>query len=126
MVEPGMWLDVLLLIPFCIAVETASVICFKHGVNQDEQNPADIGLIRMVLTKPILWLGIVLWAVELAAWITVLEHTPLSIAYPFMSVIYCTVPLAGKYVLGEPLPPRLWPAAAMIAAGVALVGSTGV
>ena len=118
--------DIFVLIPFCILAETASVLCFKHGVDQDENNPLDVGFIMMVLTKPILWLGILLWAAELVAWITVLEHTPLSIAYPIMSLIYCTVPLAGKWFLGEALPSRQWMATGMIAAGVALVGSTGV
>ena len=118
--------NIFILIPFCILAETASVLCFKRGVNEDEANPLDVGFIMMVLTKPILWLGIILWAAELAAWITVLEHTPLSIAYPIMSLIYCTVPLAGKWFLGELLPSRQWMATAMIAAGVALVGSTGI
>jgi len=119
-------LDLFVLIPFCIVAETFSVLCFKCGVNQDEQNPANVGFITMVLTRPLLWLGIVLWAAELVTWITVLEHTPLSIAFPLMSLIYCTVPLAGKYFLGEPLPARQWMATGMIAVGVALVGSTGV
>ena len=118
--------DILVLIPFCIIAETASVLCFKHGVNEDEKNERDTNFITMVLTTPILWLGIMLWAVELVAWITVLEHTPLSIAYPFMSLIYCAVPLAGKWFLGEPLPSRQWLATAMIVAGVALVGNSGI
>ena len=101
------------------------MLCFKRGVNDDEANPLDVGFIRMVLTSPLLWLGIILWAVELVTWIIVLEHTPLSVAYPMMSIIYCTVPLAGKWFLGEPLPPRQWAATALIALGVALVGSVG-
>ena len=117
--------DLFILIPFCILAETFSVLCFKRGVNQDEENPLDVGFIKMILTTPLLWLGIFLWAAELVAWIVVLEHTPLSIAFPFMSLIYCTVPLAGKWFLNEPLPPRQWAATALIAVGVALVGSTG-
>lgn len=118
--------DLFVLIPFCILAETGSVLCFKHGVNQDEQNPADVGFIAMILTKPLLWLGIALWGIELVAWIVVLEHTPLSLAYPLMSLIYVAVPLAGKWFLKETLPPRHWLATVLIAAGVALVGSTGV
>ena len=94
-------------------------------MNEDEANPIDVGFIKMILTKPLLWLGIFLWGAELITWIVVLEHTPLSIAFPLMSLIYCTVPLAGKWVLGEKLPPRQWAATALIGIGVALVGSTG-
>ena len=117
--------DILLLIPFCILTETISVLCFKYGVDQDEKNQANVSFVKMVLTTPILWLGILLWGVELVAWITVLEHTPLSIAYPVMSLVYCSVPLAGKWILAEPLPPRQWVAPGLITEGVALVGSTG-
>ena len=118
--------DLFVLIPFCIIAETCSVVCFKKGVNNDEENPSPIGFVKMFTTQPFLWMGVILWGAELVAWINVLEHTPLSVAFPLMSVIYCTVPLAGKWFLKEQLPPRQWLATAMIAAGVALVGSTGV
>jgi len=118
--------DIFILIPFCILAETISVICFKHGVNQDEKSPVDVGIAMMILTRPILWLGLLLWAAQLIAWVTVLEHTPLSIAYPLMGLIYCTVPLSGKWFLGERLPSRQWLATGIIAAGVMLVGSTGI
>ncbi len=118
--------DLFVLIPFCIVAETLSVLCFKCGVNKDESNEQDKGFITMIFTTPLLWLGIALWAAELVSWIIVLEHAPLSVAFPLMSVIYCTVPLAGKWFLGEPLPSRQWLATALIAVGVALVGSTGV
>src|SRR5579884_3591720 len=100
--------DILLLIPFCVVTETLSVLCFKRGINEDENNPVDTGFLAMVLTRPLFWLGIVFWAVELVAWVVVLEHTPLSIAFPLMSLVYCTVPLAGNLFLKEPLPPRQW------------------
>jgi len=117
--------EILLLIPFCIIAETLSVLCFKHGVNEDEKNPVDVGFITMVLTRPLFWLGIFFWGMELVAWVVVLEHTPLSIAFPLMSLVYCSVPLAGNLFLHEKLPPRQWLGAVLIAAGVALVGSTG-
>lgn len=118
--------DLFVLIPFCIIAETFSVLCFKRGVNEDENNPDNTGFIKMIFTKPLLWVGIFLWAAELVAWISVLEHTPLSVAFPLMSLIYVAVPVAGKYLLGEKLPPRHWLATALITIGVALVGSTGV
>ncbi len=117
--------NLFVLLPFCIVTETLSVLCFKRGVNEDENNPADVNFVMMILTKPLLWLGIVLWGAELIAWIHVLETTPLSVAYPLMSLIYCAVPLAGKFILGETLPPRIYIAAILITVGVALVGSTG-
>lgn len=122
----GLTLDTFALVAFCIAAETLSVLCFKRGVDKDEDSPLDIGFIRMVCAQPLFWLGIVFWGAELVAWIVVLERLPLSVAFPLMSLIYCTVPLAGNWFLKEPLPPRQWLATLLITAGVALVGSTGV
>lgn len=114
-----------MLILFCIVAETGSVLCFKRGVDEDESNPAQKSMVAMVLTTPLLWLGIALWAIELVAWISVLEHTPLSVAFPVMSLVYCAVPIASHWVLREELPKRQWLASGMIALGVALIGSTG-
>jgi hypothetical protein len=87
----------LALIAFCIVMETFSALCFKRGVDDDAANAQDKGFVLMVATSPLLWVGIALWGVELAAWIVVLERTPLSIAFPIMSLVYCSVPLAGKW-----------------------------
>ena len=117
-------LHTIALILFCIFAETASVLCYKRGVDEDENNPVDLGFVRM-LSRPLFLLGIFFWAAELVAWINVLETTPLSVAFPIMSLMYCTVPLAGHWLLREKLPPRQWLATGLITAGVALVGSTG-
>lgn len=114
------------LIAFCIVMETISALCFKRGVDEDEASPQSTNLLQMIIARPLFWLGILCWAIELTAWIIVLEHTPLSIAFPIMSLVYCSVPLAGYLFLKEPLPPRQWVATGLITVGVALVSSTGV
>ena len=72
--------------------------------------------------QPLIGLGIALWCVESVAWVLVLRHTPLSLAYPIMTLSYAAVPLAGVLLLRERLSRRQWAGAASIFAGVVCVG----
>ena len=106
------------LIGLCILLEAAEQLCFKCAAN-------DSSLLK-TLTKPILWAGVLLWSVELVAWTNVLEHVPLSIAFPIMSLTYITTLMAGALVFKERVNKRHAMGALLIAAGVACVGATGI
>jgi len=56
----------------------------------------------------------------------VLEHVPLSIAFPLMALSYIAIVLAGAWMLKEPVSIRHGLGALLIAAGVACVGATGI
>jgi len=114
------------LLLFCIVTEMARELCFKRGVDSDEAKEHDTGFVRMVLTTPMLWLGISFWVVEMIAWIIVLGQVKLNIAFPIMSVVYCGVPIASRWLLGESMNRRQWLGAGMITFGVAMVGWSGV
>lgn len=113
----------LALLAFCILAESATQICFKAGSNRvpDEAQP-----IMGALVQPLIWIGIVVWAIEVVAWIMVLQRAPLSLAYPVMTLTYVAVPLAGVLLLGEHLSRRQLVGAALVAAGVLCVGISGV
>jgi undecaprenyl phosphate-alpha-L-ara4N flippase subunit ArnE len=112
------------LILFCIAAEIACQICFKTGVLADDATSRDRGFFRAAIS-PWLLIGIAFWAVEAAAWIVVLEDTPLHVAFPIMSLIYVGIPVASHVLLRERMPPRHWLGAALICGGVALIGLAG-
>jgi len=116
----------MMLLAFCIAAEVAREICFKRAVDNDEEKSENQGILRMVLTTPLLWLGIAFWMAEMTAWVFVLGAVPLNIAFPIMSLVYAGVPLASHWLLGERINRKQWGAAAIIVFGVLLVGSTGV
>ena len=108
----------LALIGFCILTEAARELCFKQG--------ADSSTLVHMLAKPVIWLGVGFWAIEVVAWINALEHVPLSIAYPLMSFSYVAILLAGMFVFKEPVNKRHVIGACLITAGVACIGATGI
>jgi undecaprenyl phosphate-alpha-L-ara4N flippase subunit ArnE len=110
------------LLAFCIAVETAQQLSFKAGADRAGEAA---GFVRGVVTQPLIWLGIALWVVESIAWVLVLQKTPLSVAYPFMTLSYAAVPLGGVLVLKEKLSRRQLVGAALIFGGVICVGLSG-
>jgi drug/metabolite transporter (DMT)-like permease len=105
------------LIGFCVIAEAAREVCFKQA--------ADHTALLKALMKPMTWLGVLFWAIELVAWTLVLEHVPLSIAFPLMALTYITTVLAGAWILKEPINIRHAVGACLISAGVACVGATG-
>ena len=110
------------LLAFCIAAETVQQLSFKVGSGRAEAEPV---FVRGILLQPLIWTGIVLWAVESIAWVLVLQKSPLSMAYPVMTLTYATVPLAGVALLREKMSRRKMAGAGLIFAGVLLVGISG-
>ncbi|MDL2399646.1 EamA family transporter [Rhizobium mayense] len=110
-------LPMLALILFCVLAETAREVCFKQAANENA--------LLSALAKPVIWLGIVFWAVELLAWTAVLEHVPLSIAFPLMALSYVVIVLAGALIFKENINLRHATGVFLVTAGVACVGVTG-
>jgi len=105
------------LILFCVLAETAREVCFKQSASESSPLSA--------LAKPITWLGILLWAVELFAWTAVLEHVPLTIAFPLMALSYVVIVFAGAVVFKENINLRHAAGVFLVTVGVACVGVTG-
>lgn len=107
----------LLLIACCILTEAGRELCFKRG--------ADGQALAQSLRSGFVWAGIGLWAAELLLWVRVLEHVPLTLAFPLMSIVYVVIFLGGLWLLHEPLTRRHALGAVLVTAGVALIGSSG-
>ncbi|HEV2531943.1 EamA family transporter [Phenylobacterium sp.] len=112
----------LALLAFCIAAETVQQLSFKVGSGKAQAAPS---FVRGVLTQPLVWIGVLLWVVESIAWVLVLQRSPLSMAYPVMTLTYATVPLAGLLLLRERMTGRQMLGAGLIFSGVLLVGVSG-
>jgi undecaprenyl phosphate-alpha-L-ara4N flippase subunit ArnE len=110
------------LLAFCIVTEVGRELSFKAASDGAEGKPAYVAALAL---QPVLWLGFVFWFVEMIAWLLVLETTPLSLAFPIMTLTYAGVPLAGALMLKERLSPIQIAGAALVAAGVACVGLSG-
>ncbi|RUM23367.1 permease [Rhizobium vallis] len=113
----GLTLPMFGLILFCVVAETAREVCFKQAASDNA--------ILATLVKPLTWLGIAFWAIELLAWTAVLARVPLTIAFPLMALSYVGTVVAGAAVFKEKINLRHATGVFLITAGVACVGATG-
>jgi undecaprenyl phosphate-alpha-L-ara4N flippase subunit ArnE len=105
------------LILFCVLAETAREVCFKGS--------AGAGSWAFALLRPLTWVGVAFWAVELTAWTVVLGRVPLTIAFPMMALSYVAIVVAGRLIFKEHVNLRHAAGVICITAGVACVGATG-
>ncbi|ALN74973.1 EamA family transporter [Aureimonas sp. AU20] len=115
-----------LVLGLTVILDVGGQILFKTGLDgSDETDTAQhekVGLVRRVLGSPQIAAGVGLYAVEFVAWLFVLSHMDLSVAFPIATLSYVGVVLASRLFLGEAVPPRRWMSTLLIAAGAALVG----
>lgn len=109
------------LVGLCIVVETSLELGFKYSTDAAASHHSlSAGLAR----NPLFWATVGLGAVEIIAWTLTLQHAPLSVAYPAMTLSYATVPLASHVFLKERMPPKQIAGAVLIALGVACISFT--
>lgn len=123
-----MSLTVIGLIALSILLDVAGQIAFKCGLDRLPELAGGFrlsGFWLQLFGAPLLWLGVLAYAVEFLAWLGVLSLAPLSVAFPAASLAYCGVVLAGWRVLGETISPRRWLGTLVITGGVMLVIASG-
>jgi drug/metabolite transporter (DMT)-like permease len=114
-------LPTLALLAFCVLTDIARELNFKAATLRADRSR----YVGSLLTQPFLWLGLVFWAVEMAAWVLVLERTRLAIAFPIMALTYAGTPLAAGFFLRERLTRGQKSGAALVAIGVLVVSLSG-
>lgn len=65
--------------------------------------------------------GLVAYAGSVLSWLVVLRKVPLSIAAPFVALVYVLVPLASRAVFEDRITTRMWAGMLLVALGVTLV-----
>ena len=113
-----LWLGV------ALVMEVAREVFFKLGALRSE-NQGHGGYFRRILAARFVWMGFACWGIEIVAWIQVLAHMKLSIAFPAMSLCYCGTIIASKYILKEHVSQKKLLGIVLITAGVAVIGSQG-
>ncbi len=111
-----------ILILLCVIAEITLDLCYKVAVTRAAK--IDDRLVT-VLRQPLTWVGMALWLVQTLLWVRVLQTTPLTVAFPMMSLVYIGIPLASRFLLKEKMGVRHWLAAGLIAGGVALCATGG-
>lgn len=105
------------LLLFCVLADIGRELNFKAATMRTVPDR----YLSSLLLQPFLWLGFLLWAIELVAWLQVLEHTPLTIAFPIMALTYAGTPLAAGIILNETLSRGQRAGAILVAVGVMVV-----
>ncbi|HEX7948373.1 MAG TPA: permease [Phenylobacterium sp.] len=105
------------LILFCVLTEVGTQLNFKAASEATRPESPVLSLFG----QPLLWVGVLLWAIEVVAWLLVLQHAPLVIAFPVMSLTYAATPLAARLVLQERLSRGQALGAGLVALGVLIV-----
>ncbi|MDW8316998.1 MAG: EamA family transporter [Anaerolineae bacterium] len=112
------------LIAISILAGVAGQTVIKLGISRPgkgERVSTPLSLIRMILTSPLVLLGLALYGVGALAWIAVLSRLDLSVAYPFLALNFVLVALASRLFLGEHVPWLRWLGIAVICVGILLV-----
>lgn len=74
-----------------------------------------------MVSQPLIWIGLILYAFGAVGFIVVLSRANLSIVSPLLSISYLCAVLGGRFIFNEPLPPLRLLGVALIMAGVICV-----
>lgn len=116
-----------LLVMLAASVAFVSQVVMKQGMKAGgaislTSVDALIGLIRQVLTSPVLLFGYGLSAVAGLLWLVVLSRLDLSFAAPMLTAVYYgLLLLSSTLILREVITPGRWAGAVLIVAGVMLI-----
>lgn len=65
--------------------------------------------------------GLLAYAASVLTWLLVLRRVPLTIAAPFVALVYVIVPLASRVLFADTINVRMWVGMLLVVAGVTLV-----
>ncbi|MBH3432502.1 4-amino-4-deoxy-L-arabinose-phosphoundecaprenol flippase subunit ArnE [Pseudomonas citronellolis] len=82
----------------------------------------DLSLLGKLLS-PWLLLAVACLGAALLLWLLLLQHLPVGLAYPMLSLNFVLVTLAARLLFGESVDARHWLGILLIGAGVALLGA---
>src|SRR5439155_23479458 len=74
-----------------------------------------------LVTSPMFLVGVAAYGISVLTWLAVLKRVPLTVATPFVALVYVLVPIAAKFAFGDVLSWRMIGGMAMVLAGVTLV-----
>ncbi len=79
------------------------------------------GVVNLILSSPLVLLGLMLYGVGALTWIAVLSRLNLSAAYPFLALNFVLIALVSRLFLGEAIPTMRWMGIAVICLGILLI-----
>ena len=109
---------------------TTGELFLKRGMNQIGSFdfaavPAIVPTLFKIAMNPNIWVGMIGFVGGSVFWLSVISRTPLSLAYPMLSLSYVIVVIESWIFLNEGLNPLRVVGSLVIIAGVALVSLSG-
>ncbi len=74
-----------------------------------------------LLTNVWFVIGLAAYGFSVLTWLVVLRRVPLSIAAPFIALVYVLVPIASRTLFAEAVTTRMWLGMLLVVVGVTLV-----
>jgi drug/metabolite transporter (DMT)-like permease len=91
-----------------VLLAAAGQLIFKLALNGIGTLELSVDGLLKLFTAPLFWIGLVIYGASAFTWLLALMKADLSFAYPFLSISYIFVTLAGIFILQERvLMPRL-------------------
>ncbi|MCC6456222.1 MAG: EamA family transporter [Caldilineaceae bacterium] len=112
------------LIAISITAGVAGQTSIKLGLSGSSGSAPIAGpfsVITLILTSPLVLLGLTLYGLGSLTWIAVLSRLNLSYAYPFLALNFVLIALISWLVLGEAIPMTRWLGIGCICAGILFV-----
>lgn len=76
-------------------------LLFKAALDTMGALELSLQMLLTLLSSPLMWLGLVVYAASALLWLLALIHTDLSLAYPFLSLTYVIVLVGGVICFDE-------------------------
>lgn len=105
-----------------LGIETLGQVSIKIAGTKVGAFELDRASVLAAVSTPWIWVGLACYLGAFAVWMTILEKTALSAAFPTSAIAFVTVMIASWAVLGEPMGWEKILGSAIIVAGILLLG----
>lgn len=109
------------LIAASIVAASAGQALMKAGLSGVDGAGSALSVLASAAGRPVVWVGLIAYALSSALWLVVLSRVELSVAYPLGSLSYVIV-VPVSLALGETVSPLRWLGVALIVFGVWAIG----
>lgn len=106
-----------------LTIETLGQIALKMAGSHVGVFELDRHSILAALTTPWLWLALACYLGQFAVWMTILEKSALSAAFPTSAIAFVAIMVASWAVFSDPMGWEKILGSAIIVAGILLLGS---
>ena len=112
-----------------VTLSACAQLALKLGVSrlrlgESLQQTGFSDAVSSVILSPLIWLGLIIYALSVALWLWVLSQVELSVAYPFVGISFILTLAFGAFLLGENVTPTRIIGTVFIAMGCVLVGKS--